>query len=221
MRPTLFTFDIFGTVLDWRRGMAEAVHAAGHPFDDETFDRVIDAQAEVEAGPFRPYADIVAESLVRVLGMEAAAARSIGETAGRWPPYPDSANALRALGTAAPCVATTNSDRAHGEQAQEALGLRLAGWISAEEIRRYKPDPDFWRETAKRLGATLGPHWWHVSAYGDYDLETARAMGLTCVYVTRPHARPGPADVTVKDLAELAARVGREFAATQGDPRGR
>ena len=53
-----------------------------------------------------------------------------------------------------------------------------------------------------------GPAWWHVSAYADYDLVAARKLGLTCVFVGRPHARrgdPALADVVVADLAELAA----------------
>ncbi|HEX7078506.1 MAG TPA: HAD family hydrolase [Candidatus Eisenbacteria bacterium] len=213
MRPTLFTFDIFGTVLDWRRGLAEAVRARGVPFDDAAFDRVIDAQGAIEGGPFRLYAEIVAESLVRVLGMEPAAARAIGDDAGRWPLYPDSAAALRGLMTVAPCVATTNSDRAHGVQVERALGFRMSDWICAEEIRRYKPDPEVWRAASARLGVAPGPHWWHVSAYGDYDLATARGLGLTSVFVERPHARPGPADVAVASLGDLRSRVEREFGA--------
>jgi FMN phosphatase YigB (HAD superfamily) len=104
-------------------------------------------------------------------------------------------------------VATTNSDQAHGRQAQRALGFDLDGWITAEEIRCYKPDPAFWRHVAARRGATFDRSWWHVSAYADYDLETARRLGLTCVFVARPHARFGPADLYVRDLAELAARL--------------
>jgi hypothetical protein len=46
-----------------------------------------------------------------------------------------------------------------------------------------------------------------VSAYADYDLRTARELGLTCVLVRRPHSRPGDADVTVPDLAALADLV--------------
>jgi FMN phosphatase YigB (HAD superfamily) len=104
----------------------------------------------------------------------------------------------------APCVAMTNSDRAHGEQAQAQLGFRLSGWICAEETRVYKPSPRFWGAVSERRVVAPGPHWWHVSAYADYDLAPARSLGLTCVYVDRPHARPGSADVTARDLASLA-----------------
>ena len=193
--PGLLTFDIFGTVIDWRRGLRESLRRHG-------------AQAALEQGPFRPYASIVGSSLIRALGIPPTAAHAIGAEAGTWPLYPDAREALRRMRRGAPCVATTNSDQSHGRQAQRALGFDLDGWITAEEIRCYKPDPAFWRHVASRRSVALDRSWWHVSAYGDYDLETARGLGLTCVYVARPHARFGPADLYVRDLAELAVRVG-------------
>ena len=205
--PTLLTFDIFGTVLDWRRGLSEAVREHGASLSDSDFDRVIDLQAELEAERFRSYASIVSVSLVRALGLPLETARAIGDRAGSWPLFPDSREALRRLRAHAPCVAATNSDHRHGREIQRNLGFDLDGWICAEETRCYKPEPGFWRRVAGRRGVSFGPAWWHVSAYGDYDLGVARRLGLTCVYVQRPHARFGAADVSVRDLAELAGRV--------------
>jgi len=212
-KPVLLTFDIFGTVLDWRRGMRDDVLRAGGAWDDGTFDRIIDAQGRAESGAFRRYAEITAESLRDVAGIPAEAAAAIGKRVGEWPAYPDSAEGLRRLMRIAPCAAMTNSDRAHGEQVQSGLGLSLTHWICAEESRVYKPAPEMWRYVASQVGVTLGPSWWHVSAYGDYDLGTARGLGLTGVYVTRPHARPGPSDLVVRDLLELADVVERLGAA--------
>jgi 2-haloalkanoic acid dehalogenase type II len=206
-KPQLLTFDIFGTVLDWRRGLREALREHGAGLSDSDFDRVIDLQAELEARRFRSYASILAVSLVRELGLPLATARAIGHGAGAWPLFPDSREALRRLRTHVPCVATTNSDQRHGRDVQRTLGFDLDGWICAEETRCYKPAPGFWRRAATRRGMPFGPAWWHVSAYGDYDLGAARRLGLTCVYVQRPHARFGAADLCVRDLAELACRV--------------
>jgi 2-haloalkanoic acid dehalogenase type II len=203
MSIALMTFDFFGTVVDWRRGLREAL---GGRLREEDFDRVIDRQGELEKGPFRPYAQIVAQDLVE-RGVEAQEAARIAAEAGRWPLFPDSAAALRRLRTVAPCAATTNSDLAHGEQVQAQLGFRLDGWICAEEVRAYKPDARIWEAAARRMGVSFGRSWWHVSAYADYDLVPARELGLTCVFVRRPHSRPGPADVSVGDLAELAELV--------------
>lgn len=205
--PALFTFDIFGTVLDWRRGLSEAVAACGRPLESGEFDAVVDAQARLEAESFRPYKEITADSLVAVLGMDRADAERVGREVGGWPPYSDSAEALRRLQRVAPCVAMTNSDRDHGEGVQARLGFRLAHWLCAEDLGLYKPDPRFWQRVAGQLGRPLDRSWWHVSAYADYDLDVARSLGLTTVFVRRPHARPGEADVAVDDLAALARLV--------------
>ena len=196
MKPSLLTFDIFGTVLDWRSGVGE-----------RDFDRIVDLQGELEQGRFRPYAEIVAESLVRVRRMDAVSAARMGAEAGTWPLFPDSRQALRRMQKLARLAATTNSDRAHGEQVQAQLGFRLDAWICAEEVRAYKPDRRIWEEVARRLARPFDRSWWHVSAYADYDLHTARELGLTCVFVERPHSRPGEADLTVPDLAGLADRL--------------
>lgn len=190
----LFTFDIFGTVLDWRRGLEQALGPALLDFD-----AVIDRQGELERERFRPYAEIVAQSLVDV---EDAAA--IGASCGTWPLFADSREALRRLRTIAPCAALTNSDLAHAAQVQAQLGFSLDFWICAEEVRAYKPDLAMWHAASRRLGVPFSKDWWHVSAYADYDLAAARSLGLTCVFVQRPHSRPGPADLVVRDLSELA-----------------
>ena len=48
-----------------------------------------------------------------------------------------------------------------------------------------------------------------LRAYADDDLDVARSLGLTTVFVERPHARRGPAERVVKDLVALAALVER------------
>jgi 2-haloacid dehalogenase len=200
MSIALMTFDVFGTVLDWRRGLREAL---GGTLSDSAFDRIVDRQGKLEREP-RPYAEIVAQSLVLEAGLDPAQAERIGAAAGAWPLFPDSAQALRRLRRISPCAATTNSDRAHGEQVRAQLGFALDGWICAEEVRAYKPDPAMWEAAARVMGVPFGRSWWHVSAYADYDLATARSLGLTCVLVKRPHHRAGPADLVVNDLLELA-----------------
>lgn len=200
--PTLITFDIFGTVLDWRTGLEEACRAAGRPLHGADFDCVVDAQAELEKGDFRDYATITRSSLVDVLDLHPDKAAEIGDNVGRWPLYAD-AGVLRSLMAIAPCAAMTNSDRRHGEDVQAQLGFRLNAWLCAEDVGTYKPDPEFWHRMGRLRGIEAGSGWWHVSAYADYDLQAANDLGLTTVLVQRPHARPGAASHVVDGLAEL------------------
>ena len=137
-RPRLLTFDIFGTVLNWRSGLEASCAAAGRPLKLDEFDRVIDAQARLEQAEFLDYATVTQRSLVDVLGLDEEQAAEIGRSVGRWPLFPDAA-ALRSLMRIAPCVAMTNSDRSHGEDVQDRLGFRVDGWLCAEDVRLYKP----------------------------------------------------------------------------------
>src|SRR4051812_15663263 len=157
MSIALVTFDIFGTVLDWRRGLREAL---GTALTDDQFDRIVDRQGELER-EFRPYVEIVARSLVDVLGIAADRAKAIGLGAGSWPLFADSADALRRLRAKAPCAAITNSDFAHRKGIEAQLGFSLDGWICAEQERRYKPDLGMWEAAGKRLGVAPGRSWWH------------------------------------------------------------
>ena len=193
MSIALFTFDVFGTVVDWRSGLG---------LSDAQFDAVIDRQGELERGPYRSYAEIVAQSLVEVVKMDPAEAARVGAGVGAWPLFPDSADALRRLQAIAYCAAITNSDASHGAQVRAQLGFPI-DWVCAEEVSAYKPSEEMWQAASRHLVQPWSRDWWHVSAYGDYDLETARRLGLTCVFVKRPHSRPGPADIVVNDLAEL------------------
>ena len=204
MSIALLTFDVFGTVLDWRRGLRDAL---GGRMPEEAFDRIIDRQGALERQAFRQYAAIVAQSLCDELKVSPDEAARIGAAAGTWPLFDDSAAALRRLRSIAPCAAITNSDVAHRAQIDAQLGFSLDGWICAEDVRAYKPDPRMWHAAAERMGVKPGRDWWHVSAYADYDFATARGLGLTCVFVERPHSRPGPADLRVNDLRELAERI--------------
>ena len=190
----LLTFDIFGTVIDWRAGLPAGVD----------FDAVVDRQGELEREGYRPYAEIVAQSLVDEAGYAADEAAQVGASAGAWPLFADSRDALWTLQSIAPCAAITNSDVTHREQVMAQLGFGLQGWICAEEVRAYKPDVALWHAASRRMGVPFSKEWWHVSAYADYDLGVAKSLGLTCVFVQRPHSRPGPADLVVRDLADLA-----------------
>jgi len=206
-RPSLLTFDVFGTVLDWRQGLVDAAAAHGIDVDDRRFQAVIDHQARAESGPYRSYAEIAAESLVQVLRMPKKIARTIAEEAGAWPLFPDAADGLRALMRIAPCVAMTNSDQSHGKQVQDQLGFRLNGWICAEDVRCYKPAPEFWTAVSSRRGVPFGKSWWHVSAYADYDMATAGRLGLTTVFIERNHNVWGQSAMTAPDLRALATML--------------
>ena len=183
MKPSLLTFDIFGTVLDWRAGLG-----------DRDFDRLVDVQGELEQGRFRPYAEIVAESLVRVRRIDVVSAARMGAEVGTWPLFPDSREALRRMQHTAKLAATTNSDRAHGEQVQAQLGFRFDAWICAEEVRAYKPDRRIWEAASRKLDHLKRVRllWQHPAGHDQIrpvDVGVLQLLGIPVDQTTMPRRR--------------------------------
>ena len=87
--PQLVTFDIFGTILDWRIGLEASCRMASRPLQDGEFDRIVDVQGELEQGDFLDYATVTQRSLTSVLNLDATKATVIGAEVGTWPLYPD------------------------------------------------------------------------------------------------------------------------------------
>ncbi|HET9345551.1 MAG TPA: hypothetical protein VFO05_07605, partial [Candidatus Limnocylindrales bacterium] len=100
----VLTFDCYGTLIDWEAGIAAGLGAVARADGREVPDEELLAafarhEAEIEAGPYRRYREVLARACRGAcadLGIEpsedevTAFAGSVGE----WPAFPDSAAAL-------------------------------------------------------------------------------------------------------------------------------
>lgn len=71
MRPRLITFDCYGTLVDWNRGIADAFRSEAAKDGVDLAGSAIlsayhDIEPDVEGGAFRPYRDVLAEVARRV-----------------------------------------------------------------------------------------------------------------------------------------------------------
>ena len=81
--------------------------------------------------------------------------------------------------------------------------------VTAQQVRRYKPDRAHFEEGIRRLGLPPG-RILHVAQSLYHDVPPARALGMATVWVKRYEGRPGaalaghaPPDAAVTDLATL------------------
>jgi 2-haloacid dehalogenase len=221
------TFDCYGTLIDWERGILAALrpwtHRHGVACDDEyLLARYAAAEATAESGPWRPYREVLAvvlEQLATDLGVRLPAgerellARSVGD----WPPFPDTVAALRALGGRYRLAIVSNVDDAlFVETANRQLHTLFDQVITAEQVRSYKPAPAHFHEALKRLGLDR-TRVLHVAQSLYHDIAPARALGLTTVWVNRRAGRAGPGatppaetkpDLEVFDLNALVTLSG-------------
>src|SRR5215813_11713853 len=103
----LITFDCYGTLIDWENGMLAAMRPIFSRNGEKTDDvRLLELygeiEAELEAGPYLPYRQVLAEATQRMgqrLGMEISKQQGaeFAESLTRWKPFSDTVVSLQSL----------------------------------------------------------------------------------------------------------------------------
>jgi 2-haloacid dehalogenase len=229
-------FDVFGTVVDWRSGVAReatpflARYAPGADpvaFADAWRRRYSPAMEEVRSGR-RPFArlDVLhRESLEAVLSefnIDPATVTSfeldtLNLAWHRLDPWPDSVPGLARLKRRFIIAPLSNgSIRLMLDMAKRA-GLLWDAILGAEIAQAYKPMPEAYLRTVDAL--MLKPEQVCLVAAHNYDLATARRCGLRTAFITRltEHGSRQVTDVkpeedwdaVASDLEDLVARFNK------------
>ena len=143
------TFDCYGTLIDWERGILNALQPVLAPRgieagEDELLEIYARHEAELEAGPYLPYREIVGSSLRRLateLGhdVDEEEADAFADAVGDWPAFPDTAASLRHLQERFRLGVITNCDRDLFARSNRRLGVTLDWIVTAEDAEAYKP----------------------------------------------------------------------------------
>ncbi len=100
------------------------------------------------------------------------------------PLQPETMEFLAAVGK--PLCIVSNADRADVDAALARHGIRIAGVVTSEDARSYKPDPKIF-EDALRLTGWRRERVLHVGDSLHSDVGGARAAGLLSGWVNRVH----------------------------------
>jgi 2-haloacid dehalogenase len=209
------TFDCYGTLADWRGGMAAALR----PIVGRSIDRLMaayyDEELEVEReNPGMRYRDVLAEGLLRAAASERialpdGAERAFGE---HWPEIPifkDVGPALTALREAGWSLGIlTNCDDDLIAQTVERMPVAFDEIVTAEHVGSYKPGHGHWRRFAE-LTQDRRDAWVHAANSWIIDIQPASQLGIPRVWVDRDRSGHDPsiADEVLGDLQELPRAV--------------
>jgi len=220
------TFDCYGTLIDWERGMLAALkpwlERSGVEADESSLLAAYGRHETVvqSENPAMPYRDIVAAVLGRLAGdFDTVASgeemREFGDYVGRWPPFADSVEALAYLRQHFKLVAITNVDNQSFARTHMLLGEPFDALVTAEDVGSYKPAHENFHYAFARLAEIGIPRdkILHVAQSLYHDIAPAHALGLANVWVDRQTGRDSgmtpPTDVEpdlrVTTVAELAA----------------
>jgi 2-haloacid dehalogenase len=218
------TFDCYGTLIDWERGMLAALtpwrQRSGVTADDASLLAVYGRHETVvqTAQPALPYREVVAAVLGRMADELGAPThdeekRVFGESIGKWPPFPDSREGLAYLRKHFVLAAITNVDNRSFARTHQLLGEPFHLLVTAEDVGSYKPATENFHYAFERLAekGVARDKILHVAQSLYHDIAPARALGLASVWVDRQTGRGGSMtppfnaqpDLRVTTLAEL------------------
>ncbi len=228
-------FDVFGTVVDWRRGIAGEAEAflgrqKGLTLDWEAFADAWRAKYQPAMEPIRkgerPFTklDILhRENLLATLedfGIGHLTDAEIDRLNTAWhrlPPWPDSVPGLLRLKTKFIIGTQSNGNIALMVNMAKHGGLPWDVILGSEVVQAYKPQPEAYTRACDALG--LKPAEVLMTAAHNNDLAAAKAQGLSTAFVARPlefgtknrkaDIEPGPGiDISAWSFTELAEKLG-------------
>lgn len=218
----LLTFDCYGTLIDWERGIADGLgrvcRSHGVSADDEALlDAFAAVEHDVQTQAYRPYRQVLAETLMGVgdrLGFEPtdAEATAFGGSVVDWPPFPDTVQALERLARRYRLAVLSNVDDDLFDASARHLGASFEHVITAQQVGSYKPAHGHFQEVLARTGLPR-ERILHVAQSLFHDIEPARELGFTTLWINRRKGRSGPGatppshatpDAEVADLAGAA-----------------
>jgi len=221
----VLTFDCYGTLIDWERGILDALQPilAAHgetSTDDEVLELYGRLEAAVEAGPYLKYREVLGRVLQRMgedrdFSPTRSQLEEFSASVGDWPAFPDVPAALRALGQRFQLGVISNIDDDLFAASEAKLGRRVDWVVTAEQVGAYKPSRRNFLLGIQRSGVPR-ERILHVAQSKFHDIVPAKELGLATVWVNRRRGKTGSgatpaaevtADWEVVDLRELAERI--------------
>jgi len=206
------TFDCYGTLIDWERGILAALQIDADP--DEVLAAYGELESELEAGEYLRYREVLArcyDGLAERFGLRPDGRDAFADAVGDWPPFPDSRDALARLKERYKLGVITNCDDDLFARSNARLGVEFDWVITAQQVGAYKPSTRGFEEAFSRIELPR-ERILHVAQSLFHDHVTAKRLGLSTVWIDRRAGRRGGAtppaeaqpDATFPDMASFA-----------------
>ena len=195
------TFDVFGTVVDWRNSIIEegkrlevewGIEVDWARFADQWRGGYEPAMAQVRNGELpwttidRLHRMILDDLLDRhdITGLSEGQKDYLNRVWHRLSPWPDAVEGLERVRNHFIVASLSNGNVSLLTNMAKHAGLPWDCVLSAEFSKRYKPDPEVYTTAVELLG--LQADQVMMVAAHEHDLRGAQAVGMKTAYVSRP-----------------------------------
>ena len=208
------TFDVYGTLIDWEKGVVEAFEKEaqrdGFTIDrDELVALFHEISREVEGGSYELYAEVLRRTAIEIASrldwpLEPSRSNFLPNSVHRWPAFRESNAQLKKFVKSFQTGLISNIDDKLLGQTRRHIPHDFDLVVTAQQVRSYKPDPAHFKEFARRIGGKKG--WVHVASSLYHDVDPCLKEKVPIVWVNRTgeelEAGRKKPDAEVKNLAE-------------------
>lgn len=227
----VLAFDVLGTVVDWRSGVAAEIAAIAKErqltvdtpaFADRWRSKYLPYLSRVRSGemPWQVLDGVHRASLrelINELSLQSLTEADLDRLVFAWhhlPPWPDAVGGMSRLRSRYVLTTLSNGGIAHLVDLNRAAHLPFDCVLSVELVRTYKPDPRVYRLVPDLLA--VRPEASMMVASHSYDLAAAAGQGMRTAFVRRPQewgtGKPEKLDISVDivadDFLDLASQLG-------------
>src|SRR3989440_7573796 len=214
------TFDVYGTLVDWEKGVADAFEKEATR-DGFTIDReqVIslfhEVEREVESGSYELYAEVLRRTAVEIAKrvdwpLEPSRSGFLPDSVQRWPAFKETNPVLAKIAKKYKIGLISNIDDKLLGQTRRHMPLDFDLVVTAQQVRSYKPDPAHFTECERRIGGKRG--WVHVAASHYHDVVPCVKQRVPVIWVNRSREKLDPSQkkptAEVHNLREAAKLLG-------------
>jgi len=214
------TFDVYGTLIDWEKGVFDAFQKEatrdGFTIEDpqEVISRFHEYEREIEGGSYELYAEVLRRTIVKVAGemgweVEPSRAQFLPDSVAYWLPFREANAAMDRLGKRYEIGIVSNIDDKLLGISRRHLRTELDLVVTAQQVRSYKPDPVHFKEAARRIGGKKG--WVHIGCSYANDVAPLLKMKVPVIWVNRHgeklDGRKAPS-ATVKTFRDAVKKLG-------------
>jgi 2-haloacid dehalogenase len=195
----LITFDCYGTLIDWEKGMLKAMrplfgnHDTTH--DIELLALYGDVELELESGSYMPYRQVLSNTVQEMgrrldLKITQEDGEHFADSLITWEPFPDTVGALQRLAARYRLGVISNTDDDLFAETKKKLVVDFDPLVTAQQVKSYKPSHRNFEEMLRRA-ALPKEQILHAAQSVLHDIVPGTELGLRTVWVNRPSIRPG------------------------------
>lgn len=213
------TFDMYGTLVDWERGVYEAFRdeAAEDGFTvsrKELIPVFHEVEREITTSAYELYAEVLRRTAMGVaerIGWSLDPSRSnfLPDSLHNWPIFRDANAQLKKLGKLYKVGIISNIDDKLLGYTRHQIIHDFDLVVTAQQVRSYKPELAHFQEFARRIGAKK-KNWVHVSSSYHHDIEPCAKSKIASIWINRKEETAGKRKPTaeVPSLLEAARLLG-------------